>query len=453
MALNDMGNMIRIAVIGHTNAGKTSLLRTLTRDRNFGIVSIHPATTRNVEAVRVELTNELTIEFHDTPGFEDSIGLLNTLHELYPDPRIPGPQRLTEFLDSGAARSDFAQEAKALRQLLSCDLSLYVADASEEVSGKYADEFVILNWSGKPCLVVLNFVAGAAHTKAWREALRNAGLHNVVEFDTVVFNIRDEQRLLQQTALLLPVAEGHIQQLLALRGEERVQQLEAAAVLIAETLIECALVHAGGSNPMPLVQEQVRKREQRLNRDLLGLFRFSEADYAPDELPIQGAQWSLDLFDGEVLASLGLSLGSSAAKGAAAGAAVDLVTGFTSLGLATIIGGAIGAGIDGVNRIRQYFTSRPDAIETTQVAMESLSYLARRACLLVRDLASRGHAAVQPLLSQKNLADRLLNEQHIVDILQQSRYQPHWASARSDSNQIRRRQELVTLIRHNLPQE
>ena len=453
MSPDRMDNRIRIAVIGHTNAGKTSLLRTLTRDRDFGTVSIHPATTRNVEAVRVDLTAELAIEFHDTPGFEDSIGLLNTLHELYPDPRIPGPQRLAEFLNSEAAHTEFVQEAKALRQLLSCDLSLYVADASEAVSGKYADEFVILNWSGKPCLVVLNFVAGAAKPEAWREALRNAGLHNVVEFDTVVFNIRDEQRLLQQTALLLPAAEQHIQHLLALRGEERVQQLEAAGVLIAETLIECALVHAGGTDAVPQVQDQVRQREQRLNRDLLALFRFSVADYAPDELPIQGAQWPLDLFDGEVLAGLGLSLGGSAAKGAAAGAAVDLVTGFTSLGLATLIGGAIGAGIDGANRIRQYFNSQPDATETTQVAMESLSYLARRACLLVRDLASRGHAAVQPLLSQKNLADHLLNEQRIVDILQQSRYQPRWASARSDSNQILRRQELVTLIRNNLPEE
>ena len=33
------GDAIEIAVVGHTNAGKTSLLRTLTRRRDFGEVS------------------------------------------------------------------------------------------------------------------------------------------------------------------------------------------------------------------------------------------------------------------------------------------------------------------------------------------------------------------------------------------------------------------------------
>ena len=34
-----MSDPIRIAVVGHTNAGKTSLLRTLTRRIDFGAVS------------------------------------------------------------------------------------------------------------------------------------------------------------------------------------------------------------------------------------------------------------------------------------------------------------------------------------------------------------------------------------------------------------------------------
>ncbi|WP_200870248.1 GTPase, partial [Pseudomonas aeruginosa] len=38
-----------LAVVGHTNTGKTSLLRTLTRDRGFGEVSHRPSTTRHVE--------------------------------------------------------------------------------------------------------------------------------------------------------------------------------------------------------------------------------------------------------------------------------------------------------------------------------------------------------------------------------------------------------------------
>ena len=453
MNTSKVDDVFRLAVIGHTNAGKTSLLRTLTRNRQFGEVSIHPATTRNVEAIRLDPIAGLAIEFLDTPGFEDSIGLLNALHEQDHDPRTPGPQRLKRFLESEDAQNDFIQEAKALRQLLDCDLSLYVADASEPVTGKHEDEFVILNWSGKPCLVVLNFVAAAAFPDAWREALHNAGLHNVVEFDTVVFKTSDEQRLLQQMALLLPAAEQHIKQILQFREDERRQQLDEAAALIAETLVACAAIHAGGGNAAQEVQQHVRDREQHLNRDLLALFRFAETDYAPEALPINGAQWSVDLFDTEVLTELGLSLGSSAAKGAAAGAAVDLLTGFTSLGLATLIGGAIGAGIDGANRLKQFVTTSQDASSATQVAMESLCFLARRACLLVRDLSCRGHAAMQPLASPEELTAALRDEQLIIKILEQARHQPDWASARNNSRQERCVGELETIIRANLPAE
>ena len=106
----------------------------------------------------------------------------------------------------------------------------------------------------------------------------------------------------------------------------------------------------------------------------------------------------------------GLSLGSSAAKGAVAGATIDLLTGFTSLGMATFIGGAIGTGIDGANRLKQYIKAQSDDDETTQVATESLCFLARRACLLGQDLAKRGHAAVQPLTSQTDLASPLIHD-------------------------------------------
>jgi len=37
-------NPLKLAVVGHTNTGKTSLLRTLTRDVNFGEVSARPST-------------------------------------------------------------------------------------------------------------------------------------------------------------------------------------------------------------------------------------------------------------------------------------------------------------------------------------------------------------------------------------------------------------------------
>jgi len=70
-----------IAVVGHTNTGKTSLMRTLTRKRDFGKVSSRPATTRRVEAAELEVSGAV-LRLYDTPGLEDSTGLLAHLDAL-----------------------------------------------------------------------------------------------------------------------------------------------------------------------------------------------------------------------------------------------------------------------------------------------------------------------------------------------------------------------------------
>ncbi|MDZ4356934.1 MAG: GTPase domain-containing protein, partial [Variovorax sp.] len=77
-----MTEPIRIAVVGHTNAGKTSLLRTLTRRVSFGEVSQRPGTTRHVESVDLEVNGQPAVRFFDTPGLEDAVALREHLAGL-----------------------------------------------------------------------------------------------------------------------------------------------------------------------------------------------------------------------------------------------------------------------------------------------------------------------------------------------------------------------------------
>ncbi|MEM1021518.1 MAG: GTPase domain-containing protein, partial [Pseudomonadota bacterium] len=65
------GQTLTVAIVGHTNVGKTSLLRTLTRDSAFGDVAARPGTTRSVEAATIPV-GEGAIVLFDTPGLEDS---------------------------------------------------------------------------------------------------------------------------------------------------------------------------------------------------------------------------------------------------------------------------------------------------------------------------------------------------------------------------------------------
>ncbi|MBP8184615.1 MAG: 50S ribosome-binding GTPase, partial [Pseudomonas sp.] len=192
-----MTSPLKLAVVGHTNVGKTSLLRTLTRDVDFGEVSHRPSTTRHVEGARLSVDGQPLLELYDTPGLEDAIALLDYLEQLErPGERLDGPARLSRFLASSEARQRFEQEAKVLRQLLLSDAGLYLIDAREPVLAKYCDELAVLASCGKPLLPVLNFVAASnQQVEAWRTALARLGLHALVRFDTVAPPLDGERRL------------------------------------------------------------------------------------------------------------------------------------------------------------------------------------------------------------------------------------------------------------------
>ena len=57
-----MTKPLTLAVVGHTNVGKTSLLRTLLRDVGFGEVSHRPSTTRHVEGARLSVAGTALLE-------------------------------------------------------------------------------------------------------------------------------------------------------------------------------------------------------------------------------------------------------------------------------------------------------------------------------------------------------------------------------------------------------
>ena len=123
---------VQITVVGHTNTGKTSLLRTLTRDVNFGEVADAPGTTKRVQGAQVKLEGTPVMMLFDTPGIEDSMGLLDYLEQLSrPGDRLDGPERLRLFLQGPEASGRFEQEARVLRKLLECQAGLYVMYANQ----------------------------------------------------------------------------------------------------------------------------------------------------------------------------------------------------------------------------------------------------------------------------------------------------------------------------------
>jgi hypothetical protein len=442
---------LKIAVVGHTNTGKTSLLRTLTRDAGFGEVSDRPATTRHVEGTSLLVAGQPLIELYDTPGLEDSIALLDHLEMLRADRRAEGLEIITRFLESEQAQSPqgrFAQEAKALRQVMRSDLALYVIDARDRVLGKHRDELQILSWCARPVVPVLNFVVSPqAQTALWREHLSRANMHAVAEFDTVVLNEMGEQRLLEKMRMLLDAHRDTLDALIADRRQQRERLIRASSTLVADMLLDiagCVRVvslddQAMVTHAIEQLQAQVRSREQRCVNDLLELHRFRPQDVAADEQPlVQGmvrGQWGTDLFSPAALKQFGVRTTSTAAAGALTGLAIDAMVGGISLGAATAMGAALGAMIGAGQLHGRRVIDRLRGRTELRVEPATLLVLCAREAALVRSLLARGHASQLPLRitgsSQLPAALR-----RVPAALDQARTRPQWSAMNHQSAMV-----------------
>ncbi len=406
-----MSDILRVAVVGHTNTGKTSLLRTLARDVGFGEVSDSAGTTRHVEGLRLMADGVAAVELFDTPGMEDAIALLEFIDGLVaPGERIDGPERVARFLARDEAAGRFEQEAKVLRQMLASDAALYVVDARDPVLPKHRDELELLAACARPLLPVLNFVAApTARVDDWRAALARLGLHAVVSFDTVAPPLDGERELFDTLATLIHAHRARLQALIDARAREAEARREAARRLVAGLLVELAarrdrVEEASEGEAERVLQaavarlrEDVRRREQACVDALLRLYRFRPDDARMDALPLTEGRWDDDLFNAETLRQMGVRLGTGAAAGAAAGLGVDLRVGGLTLGAAAALGALAGGLWQTFGHYGERIAARLRGHRELSVDDAILRIVALRQRELLAALEGRGHAALTPI--------------------------------------------------------
>lgn len=381
---------LSLAVVGHTNTGKTSLLRTLLRDSGFGEVKNAPSTTRHVEEAAINDGADTLVLLYDTPGLEDAGGVSEWL-ETHTDSRSDGIDRLHAFLESHDAHHDFSQEAKVLRQLLQSDMAIYVIDAREPVLDKYRDELTVLSWCAKPVMPVFNFTGGQL-PKDWTEMLARRNLHVSAAFDTVAFDFEGELNLWNNLATMLP-QRSIIDRLTAARRREWQKLDQEARREIADFLLDAAafcMEIGENDDPAPVLQTmqaEIRQLERQMQQRLTALYRFyhNEIDSA-DWMPKTFHQ---DPFDSELLKQYGIRTGTGAATGALIGMGLDIATLGGSLGLGTAIGGFLGGILPNTRTISDKLNGR----QTLHTDPETLTLLAARALDLLHILQTRGHAA------------------------------------------------------------
>ncbi|UYZ83149.1 DUF3482 domain-containing protein [Entomomonas sp. E2T0] len=445
-----------LALVGHTNVGKTSLLRTLIRDTHFGEVSHRPSTTRHVEGAKLLIAGKPLLELYDTPGLEDAIGLLDYCDQLAQGDRLDGPERIERFLKSNEAKLRFEQEAKVLRQLLQSDAGLYVIDAREPVLAKYKDELEILIDTGKPLLPVLNFVANNNHrTEEWRGALARLGLHALVQFDSVAPPEDGERRLYETLALLLEQARPQLLELIGYHEQQSVERYQQGLKIIAELLIDIAAYsflvatdEKSINEAKQNLQDKVRKREQHCIESLLALYQFRKDDAFAGNLPLIDGRFDDDLFNPETIKQFSLSIGKGAAAGAVAGVGVDLMFAGLTLGAAALLGAITGSAWQTFSNYKDQLVGKFTGKQFLGVDDAILQILAIRQCYLLTALVKRGHAANQAI--ELNVTDHHLWKT-LPKPLQKARAHQDWCSLlkgyRSADNE---RAEQIVKLANNL---
>lgn len=418
---------LKLAVVGHTNTGKTSLLRTLLRDVSFGEVKNAPATTRHVEKAMIfdSQTNEALVALYDTPGLEDASGLLDWLEDNTAS-RRDGVERLQQFLASPIAQDELSQEAKVIRQLLASDMAIYVIDAREPVLGKYKDELAILSWSAIPVMPVFNFTHDqASQINEWQQMLARRNLHISTRFDSVAFEFDDEMKLWRNLATML-IQPDILEQLITRRQADWEALYDEANAIIAHFLLNVAsfveTIHED-ADPLPVLnkmQEKVRQAERAMQDALLNLYKFYDNTVAAT--PLSLTEYRRDPFDTELLANYGIRTTSGAAAGALIGLGIDAATLGTSLGLGTALGGLAGGLLSNTGAIKDKIRG----VKQLYIDPATITLLATRAIALLNALRHRGHAATNTITTQQMQAPWPAGR--LPSLLKKARGKPQWSS-------------------------
>ncbi len=201
---------VSLSLISHTNAGKTTLARTLLA-RDVGEVRDAPHVTEFAEDYPlIESPEGDALLLWDTPGFGDSVRLVKRLRGA----TQPVGWFLSEVWDRFRDRAFYASQ-QAMRNVRDrADVVLYLVNASEtpEAATYIAPEMELLAWMGKPVVVLLNQLGAPrepsvedAELARWRLHLQGfAHVHDVMPMDAFARCWVQEFVLLQAVEAALP---------------------------------------------------------------------------------------------------------------------------------------------------------------------------------------------------------------------------------------------------------
>ncbi|WP_432380585.1 DUF3482 domain-containing protein [Duganella sp. P38] len=407
-----MSATIQLALISHTNNGKTTLARTLmgvdvgeVRDAAHVTILSEPHTLLTTPEGDV-------LQLWDTPGFGDSVRLQKRLAQS----GNPIGWFLREVLDRYRDRP-FWLSQQALRAARdSADIVLYLVNSAEDPqdAGYVPAEMKILEWLGKPVVVILNQTGRPrpqaeeqADQARWRDYLRQyPAVREVLALDAFARSWVHERVFYHALSELLDAQQQPAYARLlaawqarnAQRYAQSLQLLSAHLLAAArdsealpdegKSLIKSALKVVGiGKNAEQQRQDQamgeliarLNLRTGEMTRELLVLHQLDPAGVAEINAQVREHFSVRAPIDKAQAGLLGAMI-----SGAATGLSADLMAGGLTLGGGVILGSLAGAltfagaawGFNSGTDRNQATMQFSDAFMHTLVAAGLLRYLA-----------------------------------------------------------------------------
>ncbi|HXJ81747.1 MAG TPA: GTPase domain-containing protein [Candidatus Methylomirabilis sp.] len=371
MATTANPGAVTLSLISHTNAGKTTLARTLLR-RDVGEILDQAHVTDRSERYTLIETADARLYLWDTPGLGNTVRLMGRLRRE----SSPIGWLLSQVWDRLADRPLWSSQQAILNARDEADAVLYLVNSAEDPdqAAYVAQELDLLTWIGCPVLVLLNqtgpalpMLAGEAGAEEARrlEALWRAHtapwpiVRDVLPLDAFSRCWVQEGVLFARLEPLLPEAARPILQMCAAAWSERNRlvlraSVEKMAAYLVATATDREAFTPAERSPLPWISglfpaatrqamQRLRERLEARTRELVDALVVAHGLEGRSTVTLREQMESFAVVGDEWLTPGRGAIIGGALSGAVGGLAADVGLGGLTFGGGAVLGAILGA--------------------------------------------------------------------------------------------------------------
>jgi hypothetical protein len=341
----------RLALMGHPNAGKSSVVATLTENDRI-VIDKRAGTTTESDLYPVVIDGQAVIEFIDTPGFQNPGAILEWFQAHEGSADLP-----RAFVEAHRGEPLFVHDCALLEPVADGAGIILVVDGSRRIKEKDRIEIELLRLTARPRMAILNNLTSQnKFMEQWRDTLGMA-FNSVREFNAHRATYAERIRLLHALKSIDQRWESRLEltvDAFERDWDRRLDQVTETLLELLRQALTFRVTRTVKTNHLVFQSDRDRIRAEIMAEFAAGLRQLETRAQARIRTHFRHSVWNVsgssvlakDLLSEEVSRALGLSRRQLAmvgvAAGAATGAGLDLALLGHSLGLGTLFGAAAG---------------------------------------------------------------------------------------------------------------